>query len=271
MEFSDFNYSDDDLDAVLDYELVDKKLKTQERNEREINRFIAQLEAWSGNKVTEAGLKEAIELCNEYRQALRAFTELRKKDNCRVNGSEALTVIGGSMFMDRKAAVEAVKAVTEEAAAWPVVEGTRVYYAGSPQETTEVYEIAEASGCCIVGEDHDMGDRMFDTDVRTDIAPVSALAERLITRMPSSEKGSIKERVKFVGEKLNETQAELFLTYMNKNDEAYVWDLPSIKRNVLEPNGIASYTIEGQTWPLTDPEGLKAKFAEMAKLGKEAK
>ena len=112
---------------------------------------------------------------------------------------------------------------------------------------------------------------MFDTDVRTDIAPVSALAERLITRMPSSEKGSIKERVKFAGEKLNETQAELFLTYMNKNDEAYVWDLPSIKRNVLEPNGIASYTIEGQTWPLMDPDGLKAKFAEMAKLGKEAK
>ena len=58
---------------------------------------------------------------------------------------------------------------------------------------------------------------------------------------------------------------------MNNNDEAYVWDYPSIKKQVLDPKGIASYTIEKQTWPLTDPEGLKAKFAEMAELGKEAK
>ena len=58
---------------------------------------------------------------------------------------------------------------------------------------------------------------------------------------------------------------------MNTNDEAYVWDYPSIKRQVLEPGGIADYTIEKQTWPLTDPEGLKAKFKEMAKLGREAK
>ena len=122
-----------------------------------------------------------------------------------------------------------------------------------------------------MGEDHDMGDRMFDYPVRTDIEPISALADRLINRMPSSEKGSIKDRVKFIGQRLEETEAELFLTYMNNNDEAYVWDYPSIKKQVLDPKGIASYTIEKQTWPLADPNGLKAQFKYMAELGKEAK
>ena len=254
----------------IDYELVDKKLKTQERNERELRRFAAQLEEWSGNKIKPEKVKEAIALCNDYRQALRAFVELRKKDNCRVTGSEALVVIGGSLFMDRAEAIEAVKAVTADATSWPVAEGTRVYYAGSPQEITEVYEMAEEAGCNIVGEDHDMGDRMFDTDVSTELEPISALVERIMTRMPNSEKGSIKERVKFIGEKLEETQADLFLTFMNNNDEAYVWDYPSIKKNVLDPRGIASATVEKQTWPLKDPEALKAQFAEMAALGKEA-
>ena len=255
----------------LDLELVDKKLKTQERNEKELRRLASQLEEWSGNKIEEGALKEAIELCNEYRAALKDFTELRRKGNCRVLGSEALAIIGGSMFIDRREAIEAVKAVTEEYSRLPEAEGTRIYYAGSPQETMEVYCIAEEAGCNIVGEDHDMGDRMFDYPVRTDIEPISALADRLINRMPSSEKGSIKDRVKFIGQRLEETEAELFLTYMNNNDEAYVWDYPSIKKQVLDPKGIASYTIEKQTWPLADPNGLKAQFKYMAELGKEAK
>ena len=253
----------------LDYELIDKKLKTQERNEKELRRFAAALEGWGGNKITEDALKEAIALCNEYRKALSDFVALRKKDNCRVLGSEALVVIGGSLFMDRKEAIEAVRAVTKEAENWPAAEGTRVYYAGSPQEITEVYEIAEEAGCNIVGEDHDMGDRMFDCLVDQQLEPISALGERLLSRMPCSEKGSIKNRVKFIGEKLEETSADLFLTYMNNNDEAYVWDYPSIKKQILDVRGIASATVEKQTWPLTDKEGLKAQFAEMAKMGKE--
>jgi len=255
----------------LDLELVDKKLKTQERNERELRRLASTLEEWSGNKITEEGIKNEIILCNEYRDALRAFADLRKKDSCRVLGSEALVVIGGSLFAERNEAVKLVKEVTAAAENWPEAEGTRLYYVGSPQETTEVYELAEEAGCNIVGEDHDMGCRMFDTNVRTDIEAVSALAERLISRMPSSEKGSIKDRVKFIGEKLEETQADLLLTFMNNNDEAYVWDLPSVKKNILDPKGIPFATVEKQTWPLKDREALKAQFAEMAKAGKEAK
>ncbi len=254
----------------LDFELADKKLKTQERNEKELRRFIETLEKWSGNKITEDGIREAIALCNEYRAALAAFAQLRKKDNCRVTGSEALVVIGGSLFLDRKEAIETVKAVTEDAKNWLAAEGVRIYYAGSPQETTEVYELAEAAGCNIVGEDHEFGDRLFGTPVRTDISPVSALAERLITRIPTSEKGTIADRVRHIGMAVEETQPDLFLTYMNNNDEAFVWDYVSINKKILQPKGIPSATVEKQAWPLKDAEGLKKQFEDMAALGKEA-
>jgi benzoyl-CoA reductase/2-hydroxyglutaryl-CoA dehydratase subunit BcrC/BadD/HgdB len=254
----------------LDYELVEHSFKSQERNERELRDLIETVEGWSGNKVTADALREAIALCNAYRDALTEFSALRGKDNCRVTGSEALVVIGGSMFLEKAEAIEAVRAVTEAAKNWQTAEGARVYYVGSPQETTEVYEIAEANGVNIVGEDHDMGARMFDTLVRTDIEPVSALADRLLKRMPSSEKGSIANRVKAIGDKLTETGADGFLTYMNNNDEAYVWDYPSIRKNVLEPRGIPSETVQKQTWPLTEPEALAAQFRGLAAMVKEA-
>ena len=254
----------------LDFELVEHVFKTQERNERELRDLIGTVEGWSGRKITADTLKEAIALCNEYRAALSEFSALRGKDDCRVTGSEALVVIGGSMFMEKREAIETVRAVTEAAKGWDKAAGERVYYVGSPQETTEVYELAEASGLNIVGEDHDMGARMFDTQVRTTIEPVSALAERLLNRMPSSEKGSISARVRAIGEKLEETGADGFLTYMNNNDEAYVWDYPSIRKTVLEPRGIPSATVQKQTWPLTEPEALAAELRAFAAAVKEA-
>ena len=254
----------------LDFELVEHVFKSQERNERELRDLIECVEGWSGNKVTADALKEAIALCNDYRAALTEFSALRGKDNCCVTGSEALVVIGGSMFMEKAEAIAAVRAVTEAAERWPAAEGARVYYVGSPQETTEVYELAEANGVNFVGEDHDMGARMFDTQVREDIEPVSALADRLLKRMPSSEKGTIANRVKAIGEKLDATGAAGFLTYMNNNDEAYVWDYPSIRKNVLEPRGIPSDTVQKQTWPLTEPEALAGQFRAFAAAIKEA-
>lgn len=248
----------------LDFELVEHVFKTQERNERELRDLIECVEGWSGRKITPEGLREAVALCNEYRAALREFAALRAPGERRVTGSEALTVIGGSMFMEKREAIETVRAVTQAAKDWEKAEGAAVYYIGSPQETTEVYELAEENGLNIVGEDHDMGDRMFDTQVRETIEPVSALAERLLKRMPSSEKGSIPARVRAVGEKLTETGADGLLTFMNNNDEAYVWDYPSIRKNVLEPRGIPSCTVQKQTWPLTEPEALAAQFRDFA-------
>ena len=258
----------------LDFELVEHVFKTQERNERELRDLIGTVEGWSGRKITADALKEAIapeayvvSLCVEGKQlSSPAFAEALR----RAQAARMAFVIGGSMVMEKREAIEAVRTVTEAAKAWDKAAGERVYYVGSPQETTEVYELAEASGLNIVGEDHDMGARMFDTQVRTAIEPVSALAERLLNRMPSSEKGSISARVRAIGEKLEETGADGFLTYMNNNDEAYVWDYPSIRKNVLEPRGIPSDTVQKQTWPLTEPEALAAQFRAFAAAVKEA-
>ena len=247
----------------VDLELVDKVYKAQERNERELGYLKDQLEAWSGNQITEEKLLEAIDLCNEYRDALTQFTELRKADNCRVLGSEALVVIGGSMFMEKEEAIKLVKEVTEEAKTSPAAEGNRIYFIGSRQETTEVYDLAEAEGLNIVGEDSDMGDRMFQQNIGKAYTAISAIVERIMHRMPSSEKGRVKLRAEWVDRRLEETNANALITWMNKNDEAYVWDQKTLRDYSLIPKGIAEVTIDMQQWPLQNVEETKAKFASL--------
>ncbi len=255
----------------LDFELTQKTFKTQERNERELRDLIAAAERWSGNAVSAQDLRAAIALCSEYRRALRAFNALRGPERCTVTGSEALTVIGGSMFMEKREATDCLRRVTEEARKWPDAPGVRVYYAGSVQETTEVYELAEQAGCNIAGEDHDMGRRMFDTDVDERLEPVSALAERLIKRMPVSEKGSIRARVRSLGRELDEVRPDAFITFMNNNDEAYVWDYPSVKAELLEKRGIPDIVVQKQSWPLMEPQALRTQLEALAQRAKEAK
>ena len=247
----------------VDLELVDKVYKAQERNERELGYLKDQLEAWSGNQITEEKLLAAIDLCNEYRDALTQFAELRKAENCRVLGSEALVVFGGSMFMEKAEAIKLVKEVTEEAKAWPLAEGNRVYFIGSRQETTEVYDLAEEQGLNIVGEDSDMGDRMFQQNIGKAYTAISAIVERIMHRMPSSEKGRVKLRAEWVDRRLEETNANALITWMNKNDEAYVWDQKTLRDYSLIPKGIAEVTIDMQQWPLQNVEETKAKFASL--------
>lgn len=255
----------------LDFELTQKTFKTQERNEREIRELIAAAGRWSASTVSAQALSGAIALCNEYRRSLREFNALRSQEKCTVTGSEALTVIGGSMFMEKREAVDCLRQVTADARGWSAAPGVRLYYAGSPQETTEVYALAEQAGCNIIGEDHDMGRRVSDTDVREDLEPVSALCTRLIERMPVSEKGSIRQRVSALARELDETKPEAFITFMNNNDEAYVWDYPSVKSELLEPRGIPDIVVQKQSWPLSEPEALRAQFEALAQQVRGAK
>ena len=165
--------------------------------------------------------------------------------------------------MEKEEAIKLVKEVTEEAKTWPAAEGNRIYFIGSRQETTEVYDLAEAEGLNIVGEDSDMGDRMFQQNIGKAYTAISAIVERIMHRMPSSEKGRVRLRAEWVDRRLEETSANALITWMNKNDEAYVWDLKTLRDYSLIPKGITDITIDMQQWPLQDVEDTKAKFASL--------
>ena len=206
----------------------------QDRNELTVKLFIEQLEQWSGKKLTDEAIREAMVLCNEDRAALRKISALRKAEKPRISGCEALVITGSALFMDRREHAELVEKLAEEAQSWPELEGPRVYYTGSVQEDTSVYEMIESRGAVIVGEDHDWGDRFFNRDCNTAYPVVRGIVDRYMLRDFSSKKAFVSQRVETLLNEVKEAAAEAVVFYNNIYEEAASWDCPSQKKALNE-------------------------------------
>ena len=167
----------------------------QVRNELTLDIFKKAVEGWAGRSIADEEIAEAAKICNADRQALRQMAELRRGQEVRISGSEALVIIGSAFFMERKEHTELVKQVVEDAKKWPVLDGPRVYFTGSAQEDTALYDMIEETGMVIVGEDHDWGDRYYDRDYNLDYEPIRAVVDRYMLREFSSKKAFVSQRV----------------------------------------------------------------------------
>jgi benzoyl-CoA reductase/2-hydroxyglutaryl-CoA dehydratase subunit BcrC/BadD/HgdB len=118
------------------------------------------------------------------------------------------------------------------------IAGTRVFVTGSEHEYTEVYEEIESSGCVVVGEDHDWGNRAFSDVVDVTAPPIDALADAYQFGAPASAKYSIAERAAYTAEQARATGAEVVLAVIRPGDDAPLWDLAH-QRKALAEHGIA--------------------------------
>lgn len=231
----------------------------QVRNEFVLQLFRETVEKWAGRPITDEEIAEAGRICNADREALREIAALRRADKPRITGSEALVIIGSAFFMERTAHTALVRQVAAEAASWPELDGPRVFVTGSGQEDTKLYEMLEAAGAVVVSEDHDWGDRYFDRNYNTDLAPIRATVDRYMLRQFSSKKAFVSQRVKALDEEVNETGAQAVLFYTNIYEEAASWDYPS-QRDSLEGRGIKTACFAKMAWPIEKNEGLQDKL-----------
>lgn len=233
----------------------------QVRNEDTIKIFWKTVENWAGREITADEVKNAALVCNENRAALREMAKLRHGEEIHISGSEALVIIGAAFFMDREEHTKLVKEVTEDAKSWPVIGGPRIYFTGSGQENTELYDLIEEAGGVIVSEDHDWGDRFYERDYNTDYAPVRAIVDRYMLREFSSKKAFVSQRVEALDREVADTGAQAVIFATNKYEEAASWDYPSQKES-LEEKGIATASFAQLLYPVGKNEGLKEKIAD---------
>lgn len=239
--------------------LFSRHLMYQIWNERAYERFIDQLRAWTGRDLDPAKLDGAIALCNAQRQALREFDRLRTGEHVKVTGAEALTVIGAGFFMDKAEHTALVKDVTEAAASWPEVTGPRVFYTGSVQEDTAVYDAIEAAGAVVVGEDHNWGARYYQRDTSTDLPPVKAIVDKYMLTAVTTQKGLVRERVEALVSGVQTANARAVVFYNNEYEEAASWDYPSQKEK-LEELGIPHINFVKMKYPAAENGELQDRL-----------
>ena len=235
----------------------------QTRDEFVIELFKKQLEEWIGRPITDEQIRQAGAVCNENRQALRAMAELRHGAEVRINGSEALVIIGAGLFMDKAEHTALVKQVTEDAKSWPAIDAPRVFYTGANQEDTALYDKIEAAGLVVVGEDTDWGDRYYDRDYNPDYPVIRGIVDRYLLREYSAKKAVVADRVAALDRETAAAGAQGVIFYTNQYDEVATWDMPR-QRKSLESRGLKHITFGQMLWPVDRNEGLDEKLAAFA-------
>lgn len=243
--------------AFIDW-LFTRNRMHQVRNEMTLSLFKEEVEKWAGRTISDEEIKAAAAVINEDNAALREIQALRRE--AKVSGSEALVIIGSAFFMDRGDHAALVRQVAEEARNWPVIEGPRVFFTGSNQEDTALYEKIEATGAVIVGEDHDWGDRFYDRDFNQEYTTIRAVVDHYMLREFSSKKAFVSQRVAALNRMVDAAGAQGVIFYTNIYEEAASWDYPSQKQS-LEERGIATACFSKMLWPMQNNEGLDGKLA----------
>jgi len=245
----------------LDLALYGRDMDSQRWNIKMLSKFILALEGWTSQKLNDGKLSDAIMVCNENSLAFREFVNLRYGPQCRVTGSEALTVIGASLLMPKEESTALIKNLTKAAAEWPVVDSPGILYIGSAHEDRELYGLVEELGGNIISEDHDWGDRNFDKLTSTKLPPRDAVLDRYMYRPPCCERGTIKDRVTLLKQLVEKTGAEGVLFYTHFNDEAFLWDYPK-QKHMLDEIGIPSHLITKQQIPIKDKDNVAAGLSD---------
>lgn len=138
-----------------------------------------------------------------------------------------------------------------------------MYFTGSAQEDTRLYDMIEKTGMVIVGEDHDWGDRFYDRDYNLEYTPIRAVVDRYMLREFSSKKAFVSQRVEALDRLTKQAGAEAVIFYNNIYEEAASWDYPSQKKS-LESRGIKTAAFSKMIWPADKNEGLEEKLEQFA-------
>lgn len=248
--------------AFIDWTFTRSRI-WQERCEFVLNLFRQQVEQWAGRTVSDEEIRAAGRLMNENRAALRAMAALRRGEEVRVNGSEALTIIGAGLFMEKAEHTALVKQVTEDAKNWDVVTGKRVFYSGANQEDTGLYQKLEELGLVVVGEDTDWGDRSYERDFDLTYPALRAVVDRYFLRTPTVEKSRVAQSVEILSRQVESTGAEGVIFYTNAYAEVATFNMPE-QRKMLEGRGIKHVTLSRMTYPIRNNEGLDETLAAFA-------
>jgi benzoyl-CoA reductase/2-hydroxyglutaryl-CoA dehydratase subunit BcrC/BadD/HgdB len=145
------------------------------------------LEQFGSVKITTESLENAIRVYNQWRSLLMKVYELRKREVPPISGTEALKLVTASFVMPKDVfnqELEALLPYLEQRTASLKSVRPRLLVSGDKLDNPAYLELIEDAGGLVAMDDLDTGSRYFWQTTRTDQEPLTALAERYMSRPP---------------------------------------------------------------------------------------
>jgi benzoyl-CoA reductase/2-hydroxyglutaryl-CoA dehydratase subunit BcrC/BadD/HgdB len=222
--------------------------------------LLRKLEQWAGRSITDDDLRAAIEIVNEHRALLTDVAALRAAEPSRLSGVEALQIIGSAAFVSKSEYCALLRGFLAEVDLLPPRNEPRVFVGGSPLDHPQLYELIESCGATVVGEDHCWGNRASELPVRTDLAPLHALASRFHQKSACSISYPLERTVQACLERAVNARSEAAIFFVLRDEVAHVWETPD-QMQALAAQGIPALHLTEQSYWIEDVAGVRAQIS----------
>lgn len=202
----------------------------------EIKRVRHQLELILGKIITERQIEEAFAVYEEYRQAMRRFTETSAEHPDIITARKRHLLIKAGQFMDKAIYTRMIKEINRglEDELPSGFQGTRVVVTGLLAEPIEMLEIFDENHVAIGADDLSLGSRLWRTPAREDVTDVF---QKMAWRV-ADQKGdtffydSEKKKGQMLLDLVKEKKADGIIVLMMKFCDPEEYDYPIYKEEV---------------------------------------
>jgi len=193
-------------------------------------RLKASLEKAFGKNISDAELKNAIQVYNENRLLLRKVYDMRRKKPPLISGVEALEIVLSSMVTPKEEHNKLLNHLLAEVSSRADLPkgGVRLLVSGSVMDNSELLKVVEAVGGSVVADDWCTGSRYFWDLVDSDSDPLRAIAKRYLGKIPSSFMLEQEERFKHTVEMAKQFDVEAAIIFVLKFCDTHMFDAPPL-------------------------------------------
>lgn len=148
----------------------------------ELLRVKSEIEKLSGTEIAEEQLQSAVDVYDEYRKTMRAFTKASAKHMDVISSKDRHLIIKAAWFMDKKEYTDLLSKVTEwlETLDEYSVEGKKVILTGLICEPEEIYDILAENDMYVVADDLAHESRQFRQEVPARGSAADRMTERIV-------------------------------------------------------------------------------------------
>jgi benzoyl-CoA reductase/2-hydroxyglutaryl-CoA dehydratase subunit BcrC/BadD/HgdB len=202
-----------------------------EFNRASLQGLVHTLERWSGARISDAALGEAIVTTNATRRLLHAFNA-RRADGQHGDGVAALQLHACATGVGRAVCTAQLQDWLQRDALRRPDDRPRALYIGSNTDTTTCYAAIERAGLLIVDDDQDRGARGVGPQLDEALAPLEALAADCHRRAPVPAGGRFADRREFLQQRIAATRPDAVVFWSAAYDHPPAWEYPLLRAEV---------------------------------------
>lgn len=219
-------------------------------------RFRRELGEALGVTITDEALQEAIRLTNRIRSAWARIDALQGERPGILTGGDRDALARAAMVLDRNRVAtlfEETAAALErgDADAGEAGEGApaaaarkRIVLSGGVCNQPEIHGFIDEAGGVVVGDDLCTGSRAFGLLIAETDAPLAAIADRILARVPCPAKHrGLTDRADHLLQLVRERKAQGVILLLLKFCDPHAFDIPCLKE-ALDKEGIPSLVLE---------------------------